>query len=76
MLYVEDNPVNMRIITRMLAHRGHNVTGAGNGDEAIKLVQEQPFDMIVMDVNMPGMNGFETTRAIHALQDGRYHRLP
>ena len=75
-LLVEDNPVNMRIITRMLAHRGHTVASAANGDEAIKLVQEQPFDMVFMDVNMPGKNGFEATRAIHALQDGRYRRLP
>jgi signal transduction histidine kinase/CheY-like chemotaxis protein/HPt (histidine-containing phosphotransfer) domain-containing protein len=75
-LLVEDNPVNMRIITRMLTHRGHTVAGAVNGDEAIKLVKEQPFDIVFMDVNMPGKNGFEATREILSMNDGKYRRLP
>lgn len=74
-LVAEDNPVNARIITRLLTHKGHKVTIAPDGDAALKLVQEADYDLIFMDVNMPGRNGMDTTRAIHALGK-KYKAIP
>ena len=74
-LVVEDNPVNARIVTRMLAHKGHKATVAQDGDMAIQMVQEADYDLVFMDVNMPGRNGMDTTRAIHAL-GGKFKKLP
>ena len=74
-LVVEDNPVNARIVTRMLTHKGHKADVAQDGDIAIKMVQETDYDLVFMDVNMPGRNGMDTTRAIHAL-GGKFKNLP
>lgn len=74
-LVVEDNPVSQRIVVKMLAQKGHKVTAVGNGDDAISAVQQAEFNMVFMDVNMPGRNGLDTTRAIHAL-GGKLEKLP
>jgi CheY-like chemotaxis protein len=63
-LVVEDNPVNQVLARRLLAKRGHRVTTAANGREAMLVLGEQSFDLILMDVQMPEMDGFETTSAI------------
>ncbi len=63
-LVVEDNPVNQRLAQRILEKEGHRVVLAGNGKEALDLLAGQPFDLILMDVQMPIMDGFEATRAI------------
>ena len=74
-LVVEDNPVSQRIVVKMLTQKGHKVTAVGNGDDAIAAVQQADFSMVFMDVNMPGRNGLDTTRAIHAL-GGKLEKLP
>ena len=63
-LVVEDNPVNQVLARRLLAKRGHSVTTAGNGREALLALEGQSFDLILMDVQMPEMDGFEATGAI------------
>jgi CheY-like chemotaxis protein len=63
-LVAEDNVVNQRVIARLLQKRGHTVVLAQNGLEALKAMEKQPFDMILMDVQMPEMGGFEATRLI------------
>jgi len=63
-LVVEDNPVNQVLARRLLAKRGHAVTTAGNGQEALLALEGQVFDLILMDVQMPIMDGFEATGAI------------
>ena len=65
-LVVEDNPVNQTVIARMLERAGHRVTLANNGEEALEAVDKKPFDLIMMDVQMPVMGGFEATQAIRA----------
>ncbi len=74
-LVVEDNAVSQRIVVKMLTQKGHIVTAVGNGDDAIKAVQETDFNMVFMDVNMPGRNGLDTTRAIREL-GGKLETLP
>lgn len=74
-LVVEDNAVSQRIVVKMLAQKGHSVTAVSNGDDAIRAVQETDFNLVFMDVNMPGRNGLDTTRDIRAL-GGKLQRLP
>ena len=63
-LVAEDNPVNQRVATRFLEKKGHTVVLAESGKKALAAWREQPFDLILMDVVMPGLNGFQATRAI------------
>ena len=63
-LLAEDNPVNQRLATRLLEKRGHRVTVAGNGQEAIDQLAKGPFDLVLMDVQMPLIDGLEATRVI------------
>ena len=74
-LLVEDNRINQMISLRLLEKKGHHVDLAMEGESAIRMVQEKDYDLILMDSNLPGRNGIETTRAIKAL-GGRYAAIP
>jgi two-component system sensor histidine kinase/response regulator len=63
-LLVEDNIVNQRLATRVLEREGHRVVIAGNGIEALRQLDERSFDVVLMDVQMPVMSGYECTSAI------------
>lgn len=63
-LVAEDNVVNARLLTAVLEREGHEVTVAIDGLKAIELVRVYVFDLILMDVNMPEMDGLEATRVI------------
>jgi signal transduction histidine kinase/CheY-like chemotaxis protein len=75
-LLVEDNRVNQRLASRMLEKRGHHVDVAENGREALEKVEKQRFDLVLMDVQMPEMDGFEATAAIRARENGSHAHLP
>jgi len=70
-LLAEDNAVNQRLAASLLQRRGHKVTIAANGREALTAVTGQTFDVVLMDVQMPEMGGFEATAAIRALETQR-----
>jgi two-component system, sensor histidine kinase and response regulator len=63
-LLTEDNVVNQRVATGLLQKRGHQITVANNGAEALAALEQQAFDLILMDVQMPIMGGFEATAEI------------
>ncbi|MDF2489826.1 MAG: putative sensor histidine kinase/response regulator hybrid [Pseudomonas sp.] len=73
-LLVEDNPVNQLVAKGMLAKLGCKVEVALQGAEALSLLEEQAFDLVLMDCNMPVMDGYEASRRIR--QDGRWRDLP
>jgi signal transduction histidine kinase/HPt (histidine-containing phosphotransfer) domain-containing protein len=67
-LLAEDNPVNQKLATALLQRQGHTVIIANNGQEAITQWQSTKFDAILMDIDMPVMNGFEATERIRELE--------
>jgi len=75
-LIAEDNAVNRRVISHMVERLGHQVLLAGNGAEAIALVEQEPMDLILMDCQMPVLDGFDATRAIRAAKNSQGRRIP
>ena len=75
-LVAEDNPINQQVITLMLEGWGAAVTVAPSGRDALAALDRQPFDLVLMDVQMPDGDGFETTTAIRAREAGRPARVP
>jgi PAS domain S-box-containing protein len=63
-LLAEDNPVNQRLAARLLEKYGHVVVLAGDGAQALEAIAREDFDVILMDVQMPGMDGVQATKAI------------
>src|SRR6266513_2097251 len=70
-LLAEDNPVNQQVAVAMLVKRGHEVHVAGNGREAVDAVRNRDYDVVLMDVQMPEMDGFEATQAIRGTPKGK-----
>ncbi len=66
-LLVEDNDINQEVATVLLTDVGFAVTLASNGEEAVALVQERDFDLVLMDMQMPVMDGISATKAIRAV---------
>jgi PAS domain S-box-containing protein len=75
-LLAEDTPANQKMARYALQRRGHSVMVANHGGEALCLLRQQHFDVILMDVQMPEMDGFQATAEIRKLSDPQKARLP
>jgi CheY-like chemotaxis protein len=76
LLVVEDNPVNLLLATRLIENHGYTFTTAENGQIALEVLQKENIDCVLMDVQMPVMDGLETTRAIREKERGIGGHLP
>jgi signal transduction histidine kinase/ligand-binding sensor domain-containing protein/CheY-like chemotaxis protein len=75
-LLAEDNPVNQRLVKRLLEKRGHTVEIAGTGRQAAALAEQKPFDIILMNVQMPDMDGVDTTKQIRKRERAQGKHTP
>jgi CheY-like chemotaxis protein len=75
-LLAEDNPVNQKLAARLLEKHGHRVTVTNNGREALAALDQENFDVVLMDVQMPEMDGFEATSAIRVREHSTGKHMP
>jgi PAS domain S-box-containing protein len=75
-LIADDNLVNLRLARSLLAKQGHSAMTVGSGREALAALEQHNFDLVLMDVQMPDMDGFETTKAIRAQERISKRHLP
>jgi CheY-like chemotaxis protein len=75
-LLVEDNAVNRTLAVRLLEKRGHTVSAAGEGQAALEALEKDSFDLVLMDIQMPIMDGFQATAAIRAKEKLAGGHLP
>jgi two-component system, sensor histidine kinase and response regulator len=75
-LLAEDNAVNRKVASRFLEKQGHSVEVTTNGAEALAAFARDGFDLILMDAQMPVMNGYDATQAIRAAERGTGRHIP
>ncbi|MFG6465297.1 response regulator [Roseateles sp. BYS87W] len=69
-LVVDDDPLNLRIAARLLRELGHQGALVNNGAKAVQLAREQRFDLVLLDIHMPGLGGQDTLAALRSLPPG------
>ena len=75
-LVVDDEEILTKTFTRLFEKAGYEVSAARNGRDALVMTEEEPFDLVVCDMRMPGINGVDTVKAIRASGSGKNGSLP
>lgn len=75
-LVAEDNRVNQMVVTRTISRLGHSAILAENGMRAVELFESEPFDLVLMDVQMPEMDGYTATARLRAIEEKRQTHTP
>ncbi|MBV9122029.1 MAG: response regulator, partial [Planctomycetes bacterium] len=75
-LLAEDNVINQKLVVLLLRKQGHVVAVAGDGREALEVLEQQPFDLVLMDMQMPEMDGIEATAIIREKEKETGRHLP
>jgi CheY-like chemotaxis protein len=75
-LVAEDNPINQKLAQRLLEKQGHTVEVVDSGLAALEALRRRPFDLVLMDVQMPDLGGLEATAALRAEEQGTGRHLP
>jgi CheY-like chemotaxis protein len=75
-LVAEDNRINQKIVKELLRKEGYTATVVANGKEALALLNEQSFQLLILDFNMPELNGLDTLKAIRSNPDKRINSIP
>ncbi len=75
-LLADDTAVNVALATKLMKRRGHDITAVENGLQAYEAFQKDSFDVILMDIHMPVMDGLESTQKIRALESSDTSRVP
>lgn len=70
-LIIEDSPLNMELVTVLLETAGHELLQAERAQDGIEIARQQPFDLIVTDINMPGIDGIQAARMLRAQPETR-----
>jgi signal transduction histidine kinase/CheY-like chemotaxis protein len=76
LLAAEDNPVNRTLLERVLSRAGHRLVMVENGEQALAVLEQEPFDAVLMDMHMPVMDGLEAARRIRERESGTGRRTP